>query len=114
MDLYIVRHAWAAERDDRVAGRRPAAAYGGRQERFAELAGTLVCRGTAPQVVGTSPWFAARTAQIWPPPAGRVKVVELDEFRPGSDLEGLLQWTAGKSRTYERIAWVGHAPDVAG
>ena len=44
----------------------------------------------------------------------RPKIVELDELRPGSDLEGLLRWTAaaGPPATSE-IAWVGHAPDVS-
>lgn len=40
------------------------------------------------------------------------KVIELDELRPGSDLEGVLAWTARQARKHQQVAWVGHAPDV--
>jgi len=40
------------------------------------------------------------------------KVVQLDELRPGSDLEGLMRWTVRQARKCQQIAWVGHAPDV--
>jgi phosphohistidine phosphatase SixA len=44
--------------------------------------------------------------------SGDPPVVELDELLPGSDLKGLLRWTAEQAAKYDQIAWVGHAPDV--
>ena len=38
--------------------------------------------------------------------------MKLDELQPGSDLQGLLQWTVRQTAKHEQIAWVGHAPDV--
>ena len=115
MDLYIIRHAWAADRDDRQwpdDDLRPLTDEGKR--RFAEMVEELAGRGLAPEVVATSPLVRCRqTAQILV--AGipdKPAVVELDELRPGSDLEGLLRWTALQARKHERVAWVGHAPDV--
>ena len=115
MDLYIIRHAWAAERDGSQwpdDDLRPLMEDG--KERFAELVEKLVARGMAPQVVATSPLVRCKqTAEIVAAAVpDKPKVVELDELRPGSDLEGLLRWTAGQVRRYERIAWVGHTPDV--
>jgi len=54
----------------------------------------------------------AETARLLALQADKVEVVELDELRPGSDMDGLLQWTARQARKHDRIAWVGHAPDV--
>ena len=56
MDLYIVRHAWAADRDDPrwpEDDLRPLTEEG--QERFAQMAAKLVGRGMRPEVVATSP-----------------------------------------------------------
>jgi phosphohistidine phosphatase len=115
MDLYIIRHAWAADRDDRQwpgDDLRPLTDEGKR--RFAQVVEKLAGRGVSPQAVATSPLVRCRqTAQLLA--AGvpdKPELVELDELRPGSDLEGLLRWTAGQARKHERIAWVGHAPDV--
>ena len=92
MDLYIIRHAWAAERDDQRwpdDGLRPLTEEG--KKRFAKVAASLVDRGMKLQVVGASPLVRCReTAQILVAAAGKPKLVELDELRPGSDLEGLL------------------------
>jgi phosphohistidine phosphatase len=114
MDLYIIRHAWAADRDDERwpdDGLRPLTEEG--KKRFAKVAAKLVERGMKPQVVGTSPLVRClETAQILAAAAGKAKLVELDELRPGSDLEGLLRWTVAQSQEHEGVAWVGHAPDV--
>jgi len=56
MDLYIIRHAWAADRDDKRwpdDGQRPLTEEG--KTRFAKVAASLVKRGMKLQVVGTSP-----------------------------------------------------------
>jgi phosphohistidine phosphatase len=114
MDLYIIRHAWAAERteqwpDDDL---RPLTEEG--QERFAQVVAKLADRVLAPQVVATSPLVrCVQTAQILATGAAdRPKIVELDELRPGSDLAGLLAWTERQTRKHQQVAWVGHAPDV--
>lgn len=115
MDLYIVRHAWAFDRDDARwpdDDLRPLTEEG--KERFAKAIKTLAGRGLAPQVVAASPLVrCVQTAELLA--AGvpdKPKIVRLDELRPGSDVAGLLRWTARQAKEHERLAWVGHAPDV--
>lgn len=114
MDLYIIRHAWAADRGDPQWPNddlRPLTEEG--KERFAQVVEKLVGRGMTPQVVGTSPLVrCVETAQLFATAAGKAEVVELDELRPGGDVDGLLRWTVRQTRKHQRIAWVGHAPDV--
>jgi phosphohistidine phosphatase len=114
MDLYIVRHAWAVDRgdpnypDDDL---RPLTAEGKR--RFADVVAAMAGRGLKPEIIAASPLIrCAETARILAAGTGKAEVVTLDELRPGSDIEGLLRWTARQSRKHERIAWVGHSPDV--
>jgi phosphohistidine phosphatase len=115
MDLYIIRHAWAEDRD---AGRwpnddlRPLRDDG--RERFADVVKKLRKRGFTPELIGTSPLVRCRqTAEIV---ANEVdpnpEIVELDALGPGSEIDELMAWTARQSRHHRRIAWVGHAPDV--
>ncbi|MBU4273550.1 MAG: histidine phosphatase family protein [Planctomycetes bacterium] len=115
MDLYIVRHAWAAERDDAEwpdDDLRPLTEEGRR--RFSRVVEKLVSRGMSPQVIVASPLKrCVETAQLLAAGVdGKPEVVPLDQLRPGSDLDGLLRWTARRAQSHERIAWVGHAPDV--
>ena len=114
MDLYIVRHAWAADRDDPQwpdDDLRPLTEDG--KERFAQMAAKLVDRGMKPELIATSPLVrCVETARLLAAAAGKAEVVELDELRPGSDLDGLLRWTVRQARKHQQIAWVGHAPDV--
>jgi phosphohistidine phosphatase len=114
MDLYIIRHAWAAERDDSRwpdDGMRPLTAEG--RERFARFVKRLVGVGVAPGVIATSPLVrCVETAEILAAAIDGPKLVKLDELQPGSDLQGLLRWTAKQSAKHKQIAWVGHAPDV--
>jgi phosphohistidine phosphatase len=120
MNLFIVRHAWAAERDDSRwpdDDLRPLTDEG--QQRFANVVSALVPRGLAAGVIGSSPLVRCRqTAAILAaalPAAGspnKPDIVELDELRPGSQLERLLRWTARQAKQHDAIAWVGHAPDV--
>jgi phosphohistidine phosphatase len=114
MDLYIVRHAWAADRDDPRwpdDDLRPLTEEG--RARFARMAAKLAERGMTPEMIATSPLVrCVETAQILAAGAGNVEVIERDELRPGSDLRGLLRWTAVQARQHQRIAWVGHVPDV--
>jgi phosphohistidine phosphatase len=115
MNLYIIRHAWAEDRDTSRwpnDDTRPLSADG--KERFALLMKKLARCGMTPSIVATSPLTrCVETAGIVA--AGlpeRPKIVELDDLRPGSSLEGLLQWSVRQADKHEEIAWVGHAPDV--
>lgn len=114
MDLYILRHAWAVDRDDRQwpdDHLRPLSEEG--QERFTQMAARLIGRGMTPELIATSPLArCVETARILALQADKVEVVELDELQPGGDVDGLLRWTAQQARKHKRIAWVGHAPDV--
>jgi len=115
MKLYIVRHAWAGHFGDPEWPddfQRPLTKQG--SERFARVVEKLVERGFAPEVVATSPLVRCRqTAErIVEGMDSRPELVELDELRPGSDLDGLVRWTAEQSREHSAVAWVGHAPDV--
>src|SRR5690242_8739580 len=112
MFLYIVRHAWAEDRD---AARypdddlRPLTSDGAK--RFAKVAKRLVDVGFRPTLVATSPLVRCRqTADIiLDRLPGEAQIVELDALRPGSDLGALIEWTDKQSG--DAIAWVGHAPD---
>jgi phosphohistidine phosphatase len=115
MDLYIIRHAWAGHYGDPQwpdDARRPLTDEG--KARFAQMIRKLAGRGFAPELIATSPLTRCRqTAEIvaeFVP--GGAEPVELEELMPGSDLEGLLRWTAKRAAQYAQIAWVGHAPDV--
>jgi phosphohistidine phosphatase len=115
MNLYIIRHAWAEERDGARwpdDDLRPLTADG--TERFAQVVKQLARRGVAPGVIGASPLVrCVETARVLAAGlADRPKVVELDELRPDGDVTALLQWTMRQADKREEIAWVGHAPDV--
>jgi phosphohistidine phosphatase len=116
MDLYIIRHAWAAERDDLRwpnDEERPLTDEG--RERFAKFVARLAAVDFAPKLIASSPLVrCAETAQIIRKHApGKPSVVFRDELRPGGQWESLLQWTAQQAREHDPIAWVGHAPDVS-
>lgn len=115
MELYIIRHAWAEERDPTRwpdDDQRPLTTEGKR--RFRRVLRRLVAAGMTPEVVAASPLKRClQTAELLAATVEpRPKIIQLDALRPGSDLNSLLQWTARQAREHERIAWVGHAPDV--
>lgn len=113
MQLYILRHAWAHDRDyDRWPddADRPLTEEG--MQRFRKVARTLVQRGCQPELIGSSPYVRCQqTAQIlseaFKPP---VPVKEVEGLVPGSSLEQVLEWTGGQDA--QSLVWVGHAPDV--
>lgn len=115
MILYIIRHAWAAERGDPQwpdDDLRPLTDEG--RKRFGRMVKTLLDRGFGPELIATSPLVRCREtaeilAKIVP---GKPAVVERQELVPGSDLEGIVHWTNRLSGRHEQIVWVGHAPDV--
>jgi phosphohistidine phosphatase len=115
MNIFIIRHAWAAERDDSCwpdDDLRPLTEEG--QQRFAKVVAALAPRGMVVGVIGSSPLVRCQQtgAILAAGSPSQPKLVELDELRPGSDLETLLRWTGRQAKQHEAIAWVGHAPDV--
>jgi phosphohistidine phosphatase len=115
MNLYIIRHAWAEDRDDSRwpdDDLRPLTADG--RERFALVMKKLVRAGMTPGIIAASPLKrCVETAELVAAGlADSPKIVTLDELRPGGDPPGLLQWTIECAEKHKEIAWVGHAPDV--
>jgi phosphohistidine phosphatase SixA len=113
MLLYIVRHAWAEERDDsKWPGdlQRPLTDKG--QKRFAQVVKKLVEADFEPAVIATSPLARCRqTAElIAERVTGKPSIVPLDALAPGSDLTAMLKWT--REQAESDVAWVGHSPDV--
>lgn len=113
MIVYIVRHAWAEDRDgERFPDDdlRPLTRDG--RKRFVRLARRLIDAGMRPQVIATSPLVrCAQTAEILAEQLPRgAQVVPLDALAPGSDLAALIEWSNRQS--VDEVAWCGHAPDV--
>jgi phosphohistidine phosphatase len=113
MIVYLVRHAWAEERDEAVWPNddvRPLARKG--RKRFRRLARRLCRRGFDVAHIATSPLVRCRqTADILAEyAAAEPLITELAALRPGSQLEPLLDWTCQQEG--RDVAWVGHAPDV--
>jgi phosphohistidine phosphatase len=114
MIVYIVRHAWAEERDpERFPNDelRPLTSAG--RKRFSRVAKVLAKRGMNPTIIATSPLVRCRqTADILVSRLpGQPELVELDALAPSSRLEPMLRWNAEQS-AHQEVAWVGHAPDV--
>ena len=115
MDLFIIRHAWAAERDDSAYpddSLRPLTEEG--RKRFARMIESLVPRGLTPQLIVTSPIVRCmQTAEILAAALGKkTKVVQRKELLPGGDPKHLLAGTEKHASGLDQVAWVGHAPDV--
>ena len=115
MILYIVRHAWAEERNAEAwpdDSQRPLTESG--CKRFSRLVKKLVKIGFSPNMIATSPLTRCQqTADLLAERiAGKPEVVALVALAPCSDLDALTQWSAESIADMEQIAWVGHAPDV--
>jgi len=114
MLLYIIRHAWAEERDEGQYpddDLRPLTGEG--RKRFRKLVRTLADRGFVPAQIATSPLPRCRQtaeiiAELVP---SRPPVTVVEDLSPGGNLDALLEWT--RRRTPADVAWVGHAPDVS-
>ena len=114
LDIYLVRHAIAAERgpkypDDRL---RPLTVAG--QKKFAESVPGLVEMGVVIDFVLTSPLVRAReTAQILaagrkPKPA----IAEIEALAPGGRHPAIVEAIKTHGKRYRRLALVGHEPDL--
>lgn len=115
MMLYLVRHAWAGHFGDPEWPNdfeRPLTEKG--VKRFSSVLKKLTAREFSPTLVATSPLVRCRqTAELIAEHVNpQPEIAELDELRPGSELESLVEWTAKQSEQADSIAWVGHAPDV--
>ena len=115
MDLFIIRHAWAEERDEAKYpddALRPLTDEG--RDRFAKMVEFLAPRGLAPPLIAASPFVRCmQTAEILATALGKkTKLVECKHLQPGSDPKKLFAWTEEQAVGLEQIAWVGHAPDV--
>lgn len=112
MELLIIRHAIAFERDRhrwRDDGARPLTAPGMRRSRRA--AAGLKAITKAPDRLLTSPLVRARqTAKILTEVAGWPPAEEVLELLPGAAAQALLTRLA-KDRN-KRVALVGHQPDL--
>ena len=113
MRLYIIRHAWAEEPDDRWGSdaARPLTDDG--KKRYRKVVEALVERGFAPEVIATSPYLRTKqtadiAAKLLPT---KPDVVELAALACGSSLDQALAWTLGRKE--RELAWVGHMPDVS-
>jgi phosphohistidine phosphatase len=115
MELFIIRHAWAAERDETLYpddSLRPLTDEG--RNRFARMVAALVPRRLTPQLIVTSPMLRClQTAEILATALGDMtKLVEHEELLPDGDPKHLMAWTEEHASGLDRVAWVGHAPDV--
>lgn len=115
MDLFIIRHAWAGDRDDAKYpddSLRPLTDEG--RQRFAKMVEFLVPRGLKPRLIATSPMVrCVQTAETLAAALGtKTKLVQRKELLPGGDPKRLFAWTQEQTADTEQIAWVGHAPDV--
>lgn len=117
LEVYLVRHAVAAERGPEYPddARRPLTPEG--ISRFREAVRGLRALGVTVDLVLTSPYVRAReTAEVLRAglkPAPRVVVV--DALVPGTrpaDVMAAVQARAGAGRGVERVALVGHEPDL--
>lgn len=114
MRLYIIRHAWAEDPDDRRwpdDSARPLTSDG--IKRFRCVAEKLGERGCRPTLIASSPYVRAwQTAELLVKHLGcDPRLARLDALECGSDLAAALAWTAEQDA--DELAWVGHMPDVA-
>ncbi len=129
MQLWLVRHAVAAEREefDGPDDERPLTPKGRR--RFREFCEWLAGQTAMPPMIATSPLVrAGQTAAILAKAAGLKKsdIITTDLLSPGVDVRQLVQFAraelatahstggqAGESPAGESLALVGHEPDMS-
>jgi phosphohistidine phosphatase len=114
LELYLIRHAIAAERgpkypDDR---KRPLTPDG--IKRFKEGVRGLVAVGVELDVILTSPLTRAEeTATLLSSGLKkRVPVETIDVLAPGGKFQALVEAVKKQAKRHRRIALVGHEPDL--
>jgi phosphohistidine phosphatase len=113
IELYLVRHAIAAERgpkfpDDRLRPLTPEGA-----QKFKDAVRGLAALDVVVDLVLTSPLLRAQeTAAIFAAGLGRRPVEELDALAPGGRHQAIVDAIALQARKYPRLALVGHEPDL--
>lgn len=114
MQLWLVRHAVAAERDefDGPDAERPLTDKGRR--RFSEFAAWLAGETTMPEAIYASPLVRAdETAALLAKASGlkKTEVITTEFLAPGVDLAAMLRSIGDQSA--EIVALVGHEPDMS-
>lgn len=114
MDLLVIRHAIAGDRDEWAqTGKsdhdRPVTDEG--RDRMRETARGLRAVFPKLELIATSPLKrAVQTAAIVAEAFDDLKVVELEALSPGLPPEDAVRWLAGRRES--RIAVVGHEPSL--
>jgi phosphohistidine phosphatase len=114
MDLLIVRHAIAGDRDawaqsGRPDGERPLTPEG--RKRMRENARGIRALVPRLDLLATSPYArAAQTAELLLEEYGEITTVDLPALAHGGAPDEIRAWLA--QRAEERIALVGHEPDL--
>jgi phosphohistidine phosphatase len=114
IELFLVRHAIAAERgpkypDDRL---RPLTVAGAKK--FSESVPGLIAMGVVVDFVLTSPLVRARetatllASGLKPKPA----LVEIEALAPGGRPQAIVEAIKTHSKRHRRLALVGHEPDL--
>ena len=114
IELYLVRHAIAAERgpkypDDRLRPLTPAGS-----KKFSESVPGLAELGVAIDFVLTSPLVRARdtaallAAGLKPKPG----LAEIDALAPGGRHQAIVEAIKTHAKRHRRLALVGHEPDL--
>jgi len=113
IELYLVRHASAAERgpkypDDRLRPLTPEGA-----QKFRDAVRGLATLDVVVDVVLTSPLVRAReTAMLLSAGLGRRPVEEVEALAPGGRAAAILEVLTAQASKCRRIAIVGHEPDL--
>lgn len=117
MELIIIRHASAEEREDFVKKGledqfRPLTMKG--RKRMQKVCIHLRDHVKSLDLIVSSPFTRARqTAEIISQIYFETKVVEAPELVPQSPPQAFLKWLRTQARNYKRIAIVGHEPHLS-
>lgn len=113
MKLFLIRHAWAKDRDaDRFPDDRIRPLKSGSSKRFKKLLHTLNAEAWPVEIIITSPLTrCVQTACALKEVLKEKTDLKEDEMlSPGSDWDGLLKKTVKKN--VSGAAWVGHGPCI--
>lgn len=117
MEIVIVRHALAEEREDFAKKGledqfRPLVLKG--RKRMQKVCMRMKDFVKDVDAIVTSPFTrAAQTAQILAQAYPGAKVLEIPEMVPQSPPQALLKWIRTQGRNYKRIMIVGHEPHLS-